>query len=136
MAPSGSATGAAIIALIERWYSGPSLPSSTQNDVPPNSWANNQDLYSSVVARSCRTCHVARPDFLDWDSFTNFDNYKPSTRSRVFGANNLTPLPVSMLEAPGTIMPHARRTFERFWLSTSPAQPEILRDYLLSQGVQ
>jgi hypothetical protein len=138
-----------LITLIEGWYGATftvpaptTLPRATQDSafVPP-AWNINTasaDLYTHVVARSCRTCHVTRPEgSYSMGSPTDFNNLGlAQIKNAVFGATtNLTSLPVTVLETPGPIMPHARRTFERFWLSTSPAQPEILRDYLLSQGL-
>jgi len=133
--------------LIEGWYGtnfvvpAPlELPSHTQNsEFVPDAWSTRAELYANVVARSCRNCHSTRPSSslfpLAFGSSADFDHFSATTRFFVFGASNLATPPITTLQVPGIIMPHARKTFQRFWLSTTPAQPEILRDYLSSLGV-
>jgi K319L-like, PKD domain len=107
----------AIRELIEGWYGGFGLPNPTQNRefVVPG-WKADPELYRSVVAKSCRMCHVARPTgTTDFNSMSDFMLLGPSLFQQIYG-----PTPA------GFRMPHAKETFERFWLSTSPNQPALL----------
>jgi hypothetical protein len=97
----------------------------------PSAYTGNQDskdFYLNVVARSCRTCHIAmdRADFERFDpiplpTFWSFvcDASRSSTDTFVntifTGDSNLAYL-----------MPNSRVTFDRFWLSDQagvPGQP-------------
>ncbi len=144
----------AITNLITGWY-GPGLTNATANDAyVPKAWqdtnatsalnlAGQAYLYLNVVAPSCRSCHQTRipSHSLDFASFTNFNTVAGNPRttglikSEVFGSADITVNPVVMYQNNTTIvMPHARRTFQRFWNSTSPRpEPNILRAYLLNQ---
>ena len=31
-------------------------------------------------------------------------------------------------------MPNAKRTYEKFWLSTTPSRPAVIKQYLIQQG--
>jgi len=136
------ATMTTLITLIEGWYgtnftlpAPPTMPRLTQNSefIPPG-WTNRPNLYLNVVARSCRNCHSTRPaSFLSFGSASEFNAF---IKSFVFGTTDLNPSSITQIQTRGPIMPHARRTFERFWLSTSPRpQAEILREYLNNPSV-
>jgi len=136
----------AITNLIEGWYGGANLPRQTQYEFfVPSGWVNTNTnlsvtarsyLYLNVVALSCRSCHVARPDFpfaLDFDEFADFESLKSIISPDVFGRDisSLASSPITANDNASIHMPQARRTFERFWNSVSPRpQAEILRDYL------
>ncbi|MFT7617850.1 MAG: hypothetical protein ACI97A_001489 [Planctomycetota bacterium] len=104
--------------LIEGWYGGFGLPSETQNTkwVPPG-WKTEPELYRKVVAQSCRNCHLTRSSgTLNFDESSDFI----ARQSQISGSLLFGPSPS------GFRMPHAEATWERFWLSTSPHQPDML----------
>jgi hypothetical protein len=137
----------ALVSLIRGWY-GNDLGRATQRDeFVPEGWRDagatnllsltgQAYLYRHVVATSCRSCHVSRESSrnLDFGSFINFHSWATNTRSAVFGNANLAQSVISMNPDSVIRMPLARRTFQRFWNSTSPRPAaEILRDYLLGR---
>lgn len=108
--------------LLCGWYGGSSsctsLPGATENsNFVPSGWSAKPTLYSTVVQPSCRTCHVARSGFLSWDQWTNFQSAGSSIKNDVCQSR---------------VMPQAKRTYENFWLSTSPHQPASLANAGLS----
>lgn len=119
----------AIQELIQGWY-GATITAPTQNSgyvhegwrltgtgTPPGTSPDDKaTLYNQVVKPSCRSCHNTRdPGFfnISWDTWDGGNGFKehPSIESLVCG--------------PGRIMPHAKVTFNNFWLS-SPHQPTAL----------
>jgi spore germination protein YaaH len=125
---AASAPSPAIQELIAGWYQG-GAPRQDNSFVPPD-WSSNPDLYLKVVATSCRTCHIAQPDNSNrgGDSgidFTKFDI--PSSNSdfkgRVFQ---------SAFCGSGKYMPHAKVTYENFWVSANPARPQLLAQTLFN----
>jgi hypothetical protein len=106
-----------IRSLVEGWYDGPGLPSATQNQsFVPSGWADKPDLYLGVVAPSCRICHTSQlNDTLNFDAQEDFDVLRGSIESAIFSSGS---------------MPHALRTYDHFWGSTSPHQPDLLQAYL------
>lgn len=112
-----SAPKTSIQDLITGWYSG-GLP---QNGAfVPAGYAGQASLYSNVVATSCRTCHIAQPDA----SSTNYKDFATYAKfSFVYS---------SIVCGPFKQMPHAKVTFENFWLSTNPARPQLLSQNLFA----
>jgi hypothetical protein len=154
----------ALIELIEGWYgqpynpSGGTLSGNQNSDFIPPTWggpgppSNPSALfYSRVIAHSCRNCHSTRADYVSTPSFASdqeIDNiffYADLT----LGSINLVPSHITTPPNPSLtplspyfgVMPHTRRTFERFWLSTSanpleangpaPPLPEVFRKCVL-----
>ncbi len=133
----------ALIELVEGWYNqifnqtGATLSGNQNTSFVASGWAADPplgqtvpaDVYSNVVARSCRNCHTTRPT--PYNFATN--GTSPTLLSPfVFGSADWTQLhittPAIGMEA---VMPHVRRTHQRFWLNTSskpeanpPAAPE------------
>jgi hypothetical protein len=66
-----------------------------------------KDVYTNVVARSCRTCHVAQPSF-NWDADPGLGGPVP------FLCGNGSPT-----------MPNSLVTFNRFWLTNNSVNPAI-----------
>lgn len=100
---------ASITDLINGWYAGGSATQIT-SFVPPG-WAapaSHADLYSRAVKPACRTCHVAQDGIINWTQYNDFDTYSGFIRTLVCQQR---------------VMPHAKVTFERFWLSQNPNQP-------------
>lgn len=104
--------------LIQNWYA--SGTDVLDRNYVPSSWGQGRpvdiDLYKKVIARSCRTCHVAMADF------TNFDE-----KGVFMGA----PGPViSTFCTPGLShrayqMPNSLVTFNRFWNSRGTADDQV-----------
>jgi hypothetical protein len=77
----------------------------------PASWAGKEELYRQVIKPYCRTCHLAvRPDVIA--SAQQFQNL--SGRLQALLCNSGT-------------MPHAEVPFKRFWTSTNPYAPALLK---------
>jgi hypothetical protein len=86
---------------------------------PPNSWAVKPALYSTIVKKYCRACHVAQSSYIDFFNYGEFDGYKGSIDTDV----------CSSLE-----MPHAEAAFVNLWLSTDPAAAHYLADSITGLG--
>jgi hypothetical protein len=96
--------------LVAGWYSG-GLPQNSAFVPSGYSGAVQTNLYTNVVATSCRTCHIAQPNSTstsskDFATFTKFQNV-------VYH---------SIVCGPTKYMPHAKVTFENFWLSVTRPQ--------------
>jgi hypothetical protein len=107
----------AISELISGWYSG----SATQNNgfIPPG-WIGNEPLYRDVVVRSCRTCHVALDSsssnsVVSWTSYDQFRGERSAIKSLVCGSLKN--------------MPHAKVTYENFWLRENGGGPRALAQF-------
>jgi hypothetical protein len=106
--------------------------------------SDSQSFYLNVVARSCRTCHIAN----DFDgSFANFELHDPVTLGlsdyvcgESLAAYTADPSKVDPEgSASSYLMPNSRVIFDRFWLSGRPStvgqppgtvdQPTILKNY-------
>ena len=113
------------IQLLEKWYGGPNLPNSVQNnDAVPDGWSNHEDLYRNVIARSCRTCHVAQVPGYDFSDFASFNQYSKDASRYICTEKN---------------MPNSKVTYEKFWLETyrvnpNPA-PQHATDILFESGL-
>ncbi|WP_323382079.1 carboxypeptidase-like regulatory domain-containing protein [Myxococcus dinghuensis] len=106
--------------LVQGWYGGASLPNTTQNStfVQPN-WAaaGKSNAYLQVQAPSCRACHSTREGQLSWRYWSLAGGGNDfQERSSIYFA----------VCSPFRRMPHAKRTYQNFWLSTSPHQPNVL----------
>jgi hypothetical protein len=119
--------------LIAGWYKTSHVLN--KNYVPP-SWAPESAIaisfYKNVLARSCRTCHVALVEGY------NFDHYANITPSGSFYRGEDASLDVGTTVCGGDqvirahTMPNSLITFNRFWLTTGTAvdQPKILSQFL------
>lgn len=109
----------AITELINGWYAGNSRTQITT--FVPTGWSASQNiakLYTDVVAKSCRTCHVAlfktrvpqtpANSTISWRSYAQFEaDYNKIQNTYVCG-NRSKP------------MPHTLITFKNFWKGTAP----------------
>jgi hypothetical protein len=122
-----TAPEAAIGEIINLWYPN-SVPPFAPN-VVPQGWdidASTRDLYLKVVAKYCRTCHIAQEnvgaDSKAWATYDQFKTYG------LLGPNGLIPFSVCYGDE-GTMgtagfdeakryrfMPHTNVTFKNFWL--------------------
>jgi hypothetical protein len=120
--------------LIAGWYAhGTTL----DKDFTPPSWlATNQataiDFYRKVMARSCRTCHVA---MIDGYNFDKFENAVPGGQTKRFADIGFD---IGINICGGSrhfvrdhMMPNSLITFNRFWLSSGTAndQPFLLTQF-------
>lgn len=90
-------------------------------DYVPDGWAERSDLYTNVVARHCRSCHVGRegtdedPNFLQMATPADLlsASHRAKTMELVFNRG---------------VMPLARLTMDRFWTGTesNPNPTDIL----------
>lgn len=122
-----SAPEAAISALINLWYhNNDTLP--FEKDAVPPAWdvdASTRGLYLKVVAKACRTCHLAQEnvnsDSKAWASYDQFKTYR---------LNGLIPFAVCYGDPSQgqaaydeakryRFMPHANVTFKNFWLDSN-----------------
>ena len=113
----------AIKDLINGWY--PNKTGNQDTKFVPDGWGGKSatrgqpihDLYQNVVAKSCRTCHVALArqelplDPIDFHSFENFKDYGPTILNYVFS---------KQVDDQSRRMPHAMITFKNFWKSDPP----------------
>jgi len=112
------------VALIDGWYAGGTdTPDTT---FAPGDWNDPQHtgrkkVYQRVVARSCRTCHVAfdtigKPTWATWAEFSNATNRK---KIKSYVNNGL--------------MPHALITYTNFWSKnfwTDGTGPAVLNCFI------
>src|SRR5262249_23701603 len=116
--------------LIKRWYPQDVVGFALDARPAPPYGDDPDKFYSAVVARSCRTCHIA----MDHANFELIDP-KPLLSNLVCGQAAQT---FQIPQTPSSyVMPNAQVTFDRFWLSeladvpgqpsTIIHQPEILR---------
>ena len=123
-----------IVDLIDGWYSGVSLnvAGSALNGTPdyfyvPTGWQGSSaasDFYTDVVAKSCRTCHIAFDgngslNDISWHDQANFDNSLGFSDFLVCDINS------------GNVMPHALMTYRNFWLEGMgpPYEPDAFAAY-------
>jgi hypothetical protein len=106
--PSGVTT--ATIDLINGWF-GPKgfdfVPSAWPDTAAGTSGFTYKQIYTNVVARSCRTCHAAQPSAYDWDS-----------QGPTALGNDLSTVcmpPSTALPTDNIPMPDAVAEFNRFW---------------------
>ena len=114
----------AVEELIHGWYGGAGLPASFDASFVPSGWmpptapADAAVIYSEVLAKSCRACHVMLTDkssALDFNAFPEFQALRSVIKETVFEQG---------------LMPMAKQTFEKFWKSCDPAQAELLAEWI------
>jgi len=120
--------------LIAGWYAAGHV---LDKNYVPTSWQTQSNdaiaFYQNVVARSCRSCHVAMIEGY------NFDHYQNISPTGVFRSNRgLAPVDTTVC-GPGFTLPHLAYsmpnslvTFNRFWLSAGTAedQPQLTGKFL------
>jgi hypothetical protein len=122
----------AMVELIEGWYGGSddSLfdPASTFNDafVPPG-WSTDPYLYRAAIAPYCRSCHVAQTQKTRLVNNVSEKYILFHTRAQLFDPQVRSQVPFRICDrTPGLqfgVMPHAQRTYQKFW--TSPARAAL-----------
>lgn len=122
--PTGAETD-----LITGWYS--SSHTLNKNYVPP-SWTGQSataiSFYQNVLARSCRTCHVAMVEGYNFDHYTNITPGGPFYRGEDATLDVGTTVCGGRQVIRAHTMPNSLVTFNRFWQSSGTAvdQPSIL----------
>jgi hypothetical protein len=115
-------------ALITQWYGAvgdTSLSGSFNGTVVPGGWTapppDQSALYNAVVKPSCRACHTTR-DPNDTGQDISWNSYDSLNQDSFF-IRSLACSPSNHLH---NVMPQAKRTFARFWLSSQPNAPVSL----------
>jgi len=120
--------------LIAGWYAG---GTTLDKNFTAPSWlatgdATAIDFYRKVVARSCRTCHVA---LIEPYNFDHYDNVAPFAQTAVFPDAGFD---MGINVCGGSVhirrdhmMPNSLITFNRLWLSSGTAddQPALLQQF-------
>jgi len=110
-------------AVIKAAYGGPGLPNPTfKDEFVPESWqrAGQSTLYRTVVATSCRTCHmmggVVGNSDQDFTTYEKFQSFSDRIKAHVIDRGN---------------MPLVKLIFDRFWATTTAT---TLANFLQDQG--
>jgi hypothetical protein len=109
----------AISDLVAGWYK--SNATVQDENYVPRRWPQTgaaTDLYRTVIARGCRSCHYSFDDELSWDDYPTLRSRRNAIRGDVCAAK--------------PIMPHAAVTYINFWtnahgFATKP--PDFLASY-------
>lgn len=104
--------------LFRSWY--PTTSSAQVENAIVPTWDTDErrkNFYRSVVAKSCRTCHIASP-------FPELRFEQPGSSGTGIDGNIGS---VQLRVCKDHVMPHARRTHDLFW--TSVSQPAQLQAY-------
>jgi hypothetical protein len=120
--------------LFDRWYHGDIV--FDLNALPPSSlvgspYGNDPDnFYSKVVARSCRTCHIAM-DGANFETKDPTHSQPAATTIKNLVCGQAAQSVQIDTTASSYLMPNSQVTFDRFWLSD---QPDALRKHGLLTG--
>jgi hypothetical protein len=128
----------AISELIQGWYANGTGKLDT--NYLPVSWRTrpvaDQTFYKEVYAHSCRTCHVAFTEALNFDHYDNFN-----TPSEPVGEDGALRTSLSVCGGSSSFvrtfsMPNSLRTHDLFWGSAGTAidQPALLSAFLGNQS--
>ena len=118
--------------LINGWYA--SSHTLNKNYLPP-SWAGQsataKSFYQNVLARSCRTCHVAMVEGYNFDHYSNITPGGPFYRGEDATLDVGTTVCGGQQVMRAHSMPNSLITFNRFWNSAGTAvdQPNILSQF-------
>jgi hypothetical protein len=97
--------------LTDGWYGGDgnvNVPNSSFSGAyVPSGWSGNPAMYLGMVAPFCRSCHIAQPG-REFHTLASLDGY----RARIID---------NLCKREGSIMPHAERTYIKFWQSGAAA---------------
>jgi hypothetical protein len=107
--------------LYEAWYPGGAIPQLETAVV--DAWDTDnlhRNTYSKVVGTACRTCHIANVD-----GTLRFE--RPGASAGVGFTGRLGAIQQRVCKE--HVMPHARRTHDKFWTSVNESQPALLQAY-------
>jgi len=116
--------GATHAEIIDSMYAGGAL--NQREDFVVAAWrgdAADRGFYLDVLRPSCRMCHASRPA----GAGINFE------AGAAFLSNNAGSAAYQVCNQ--RVMPHALRTYNRFWGSIGPHQPAQLQAYGLAKGL-
>jgi hypothetical protein len=119
---------AAMTELINGWYAA----SHVQNEgfIPPDITVPTfRDFYMNVIARSCRTCHIAQRDELSIRSLNFSDQGVNVNRPGRLNPSILRELICGDTDdlVRAYAMPNSTVTFDRFWLSRGSSNDQVQR---------
>jgi hypothetical protein len=118
--------------LIDGWYASSHVLNKTY--VPP-SWLGQTPIaisfYRNVLARSCRTCHVAMVEGYNFDHYANITPGGPFYRGEDATFDVGTTVCGGRQVIRAHSMPNSLITFNRFWQSSGTAidQPKIVTQF-------
>jgi len=113
--------------LISAWYGNTSpLAGNFDGSAVPAGWTNktttinttSDELYSKVIAKSCRVCHLQRSGNLTGKGLASFDEFQQMVsriEQKVYREGG---------------MPRAWATYKNFWLSSGPEQHKLLAGFM------
>jgi Putative Ig domain len=119
--------------LLAGWYA--SGTDQLNKSYLPASWqgqsAVSQSFYTNVYARSCRTCHVAMSEPLNYDHYSNMTTQVGTG----IGRDRMLDSVCSNGIYDGYTMPNSLRTFDLFWGTAGGTidQPLITQQFLQEQ---
>jgi hypothetical protein len=129
--------------LFNGWYPHPPIFNSTWVPTTVYNTSESQSFYLNVVARSCRTCHVAFAG-INFELIDPVKVFSVAVRNYVCGESLASYVAdSSKIDPTGSaesyVMPNSMVTFNRFWLSGrlgvvgqppgTPPQPNIFADH-------
>jgi hypothetical protein len=122
-------TNDATVGLINGWYaSGAHVQD--EGFIPEDITVQaNREFYINVIARSCRTCHIAQRDELSIRSLNFSDQAVNLGKPGVLSPSILKELVCgeTMDLVRAYTMPNSKVTFDRFWLSKGSANDQVQR---------
>ena len=120
----------AIQQLVDGWYATSHV---LDKNYIPSSWASasgqERNFYENVYTRSCRTCHVALSETLNFDNHSNFTGVSPWLAEEGNLRTGLATCGGSLSWWRTFSMPNSLRTFNLFWATRGTAidQPAIVQ---------
>ena len=109
----------ATVEVLDEMYAGGVTHQITDFVVPgwrgTTSAANQEAMYRGVIAPSCRACHNSLASNITWNTAAQMEVKRFVTQHLVCRTHQ---------------MPHAVETHNSFWLSSTPHQPLVVRDFL------
>jgi hypothetical protein len=119
MVRDSTAPAPAISELVNIWYNNAdTLP--FNKDALPIGWPAAQSaLYLNVVAKACRTCHVAFDTAKSWATYDQLKSYRPLLGFYICGGDPSQGATDFSEAKKSRLMPHAVVTFKNFWLDSN-----------------
>jgi hypothetical protein len=121
------------IELLAGWYAGGT--DQLDKQFLPASWqgqsTTSTDFYQHVYARSCRTCHVAMTEVLNFDHYGNITTQVGTG----IGRDRILDSVCGNGQLDGYTMPNSLRTFDLYWGTSGTAidQPLLTQQFLQEQ---
>ena len=103
--------------LYANWVDANPATHEQDDDFVATGWQGNADYeqaYRTIVAPSCRACHTAQ----------HLSDLTFATANGFISSDTIDDAVCNL-----RVMPHAKATYERFWLSLNPNQPGLLDNF-------